>query len=299
MDNVYRAIFSFSGGYNYPHGWVCSQFRFLAPKVSALAYLDVLCRDKRKPEGLQLNKKMAEQAIKEGLLYLVMECKDKLDEYASVEAARYGHLEILKWSETANTSPYHWGVNLCYEAIKGGHLHVLQWLVENDYPCDELVFSFAIHGDHFHILEWLVKKNVLPLTKNAFNAALFSGGFKYLLWLKENGCPWDEWICVHAVQARNLEFLKWLRENGCPWDEETCAFAAQDGNLEILQWARSNGCPWNEDTCTRAASKGHLEILKWAHANGCPWNKYTYQRAKEAGRLRVTRWLTEQGLDGN
>jgi hypothetical protein len=62
----------------------------------------------------------------------------------------------------------------------------------------------------------------------------------------------------------------WLRSEGCPWDEDTCSRAARGGYFEMLKWLRSQGCPWNEWTCDEAAAWGHLEVLQWALENGCP-----------------------------
>jgi len=32
---------------------------------------------------------------------------------------------------------------------------------------------------------------------------------------------WDEETCSNVALNGHLEVLKWLRENGCPWDEFT------------------------------------------------------------------------------
>jgi hypothetical protein len=93
-----------------------------------------------------------------------------------------------------------------------------------------------------------------------------------LQWARVNGCPWDEYTCMHAAQGGHLAVLRWARGNGCPWDALTCTHAAFGGHLSVLQWARENGCPWNEYTCANAAQVGHLAVLRWARANGCPWN---------------------------
>ena len=53
----------------------------------------------------------------------------------------------------------------------------------------------------------------------------------------------DSRTSVYAAENGHLEVLKWLRENGCPWNEWTCKNAAGNGHLEILKWARENGCP--------------------------------------------------------
>ena len=68
-----------------------------------------------------------------------------------------------------------------------------------------------------------------------------------------------------------MDVLKWLREEGCPWNDWTCAYAAEGGHLDVLKYARENGCLWDETTCEEAARGGHLDVLQWAHENGCQW----------------------------
>jgi len=58
--------------------------------------------------------------------------------------------------------------------------------------------------------------------------------------------------------------LRWARDNGCRWDESICVAAAKGGHLEVLQWAREQDlpCSWDEQTCGAAALHGHLELLQ-------------------------------------
>lgn len=102
---------------------------------------------------------------------------------------------------------------------------------------------------------------------------------------KDNGCPFNEYLCAHAAKVGNLHVLKYLCDNGCPWGESTCTIAAKEGHLHILQWLHANGYPWDnkredrtdihshrwdEMAYTYAAAKGHLHILKYLKDNGCP-----------------------------
>ena len=48
---------------------------------------------------------------------------------ASANAAKNGHLEVLKWSSL-----------ICRYAAKNGHLQVLKWAVENGHYFDETLF---------------------------------------------------------------------------------------------------------------------------------------------------------------
>lgn len=43
----------------------------------------------------------------------------------------------------------------------------------------------------------------------------------------------------------HLQVVVWLRENGYPYNGWTTAWAAGGGHLELLKWLRVIGCPWN------------------------------------------------------
>lgn len=67
-----------------------------------------------------------------------------------------------------------------------------------------------------------------------------------------------------------LEVLMWLRANGCEWNEDVCAEATQGGHFELLQWAHTNGCPSDERVAELAARTGQKNILLWAIENDLP-----------------------------
>jgi hypothetical protein len=73
-------------------------------------------------------------------------------------------------------------------------------------------------------------------------------------------------LCAEAAKNGHLDILIFLHQNGCPWDEWTCRKAAENGHIECLKYAHENGCPWNEVTCLFAAKYDNLECLKNGHA---------------------------------
>jgi hypothetical protein len=51
---------------------------------------------------------------------------------------------------------------------------------------------------------------------------------------------------VIAVAAREgaLDVLVWLRSQGCPWDERVYEWALAAGHLHVVAYAKKNGCPY-------------------------------------------------------
>ena len=73
--------------------------------------------------------------------------------------------------------------------------------------------------------------------------AASGGNLELGRWLRGEGCPWNKWICYHAVNQGHIEMLRWARENGCPWDAYTRNWAERElgytdglGNLEGKDW---------------------------------------------------------------
>jgi len=130
------------------------------------------------------------------------------------------------------------------------------------------------------------------------NASMYEN-LECLKYLHENGCPWNEYCCVNASQIGNLEVLKYLHENGCPWDEKCCEKASQIGNLEVLKYLHENGCDWSEDSCRVASEFGHIEVLKYLYENGCPCGEYSCRGASEFGQMDVLKYLYEKGCPGS
>lgn len=121
-------------------------------------------------------------------------------------AARYGHLNILKWLHTNNTKHIQ---RITYDHLSWLPERItydqLSWLPEGHRSLYENVCSYAARGGHLQILKWA----------------------------KSNGYKWCKYeICKDAAYSGNIEMIKWLREhNNCSWDSRTCDDAAKNGHL--------------------------------------------------------------------
>jgi len=52
-----------------------------------------------------------------------------------------------------------------------------------------------------------------------------------------------EETCTYAAMRGNLDILIWLREQGCPWNGRTLFYARKHKHSDLYSWALSNGCP--------------------------------------------------------
>lgn len=143
------------------------------------------------------------------------------------------------------------------------------------------------------------------------------GRLDCLVYLRENGCPWDERTIIGSLNHRHLDCLTYALEHGCytgnlgsdrPTNKKAksvCDYAAEynylDGLCEIVDYCvRSNlNIPWSERTCAYAAKHSDLICLKYLRENGCGWDVRTAKYAVKAGNLAGLRYAFENGCDCN
>jgi hypothetical protein len=156
-------------------------------------------------------------------------------------AALNGNLNLMKHMKKYYNCK--WSKVTYVEAAKGGHLEVLKWLKEDGCPFSNETCEVAASSGHSEVLKWL-RENGCPWNEQTCRFAASNGHLELLKWARENGCPWNENTCIFAAMTGNFETLKWARENGCPWDSNTTYAAEVTGHLEILKWAIENGCEY-------------------------------------------------------
>ena len=160
-------------------------------------------------------------------------------------------------------------------------------------------------------------------TISTISAAKFNQ-FGILIWLRRQGCPWNENVTAAAALNNNFTMLKWLRysllfdgENEwqdiwssnnckqldhkiyclsrCPWDEKTCINAASVGNLVMLQWAIDSRCAWDYyDTMESAVQNCQINIIEWLIKRNPTWKlDYVIDYAVKHNQKEVLIWLWE------
>ncbi len=252
-------------------------------------------------------------------------------------AARNGQLSFIQYE--LGKGHHYATYPLLFRASKGGHIHVLEWVLANNLPYDtasqQSVLEGAGKGCRIHVLKWALgnKPKLDTFHVCTLRRALFKGAGKHghvhaLEWARVNGyCDGNmyEYLCMLAAQHGHLHVLCWAIANGFSGTDKIasaaasggrlnvirwarangyditrcCVAAADSGRLDTLQWLRANNYPWSTDVCSAAATNGHLESLKWARANGCSWDEQTCIGAAEGGHLDVLQWAHANGCGWN
>ena len=174
-------------------------------------------------------------------------------------AARYGHLDMVKW-----LSPELWSDRqMSAGAARGGHLSILQWTLELRMDWSTAVCAAAARGGHLKVLQWL----------------------------RANRCPWDASTATGAAKNGHLHVLEWAVANGCLLDDTAIDMAAKGGHLAIVKWLSTNNCPWNMWTCSSALQGDHIPIAEWLHAQG----RSLVYAAQYVNNVHTLEWLRDKG----
>lgn len=76
------------------------------------------------------------------------------------DAAKNGHLHILQWLRNQDP-PCFWESKTCSYTAKNGLLHVLKWLRSQNPPCDWYCDTCAnSRNGHLHVIKWLAVKTL-------------------------------------------------------------------------------------------------------------------------------------------
>jgi hypothetical protein len=111
-----------------------------------------------------------------------------IDMNACANAAKNGHLEVLKYLREEVKAPWVWGT--ASYAAKNGHLHILEYLVERKYDhYDEWTCALAAENGHLDCLKYLRETAKAPWDEEAVREAHENDETECVQYLLDNNCP--------------------------------------------------------------------------------------------------------------
>ena len=171
----------------WPSWWDETHFCWRVAETNKLELLK-WAREEKKCEW---NGKTINAAAGQGNLEMIKYCvanECHIDVRACAEAARYGHLEILKYLREEVKAP--WDLNTAICPALNGHLHIFEYLVERKF-------------DKYDV--W------------ACECAAEKGHLDCLKYLHETAkAPWDEDAVYFAHENNHTECVQYLLDNNCP-----------------------------------------------------------------------------------
>jgi hypothetical protein len=172
-------------------------------------------------------------------LYNKYECNkhEKVQLNDVLVASANGHLEVLKWiqgrPDACPDLKSNWS-SCCLEATRGGHIHILEWLLWSGKVKSEFIYQCAIGKGKWEVIQWLLLKDYRPRGRDVY-ICLASGDFN------ENVANWVcKWMSTdmlfNATMAHNLELVKWYHKKGLPIGPHALRYARNINSLEIAEY---------------------------------------------------------------
>ncbi|KAL2915016.1 hypothetical protein HK105_205338 [Polyrhizophydium stewartii] len=182
------------------------------------------------------------------------------------EAARYGHLELLKFI-CSRIPVGNLRTSVMDIAARYNRLECVVWLHENrSEGCTTDAMDFAAVNDHLDMVMWLHQNRAEGCTKEAMNMAAARGKLRMVQWLHFNrseGCS----VAAMSLAARNgyLEVVRFLHENrseGC--NDEAMTGAAERGYHHIVKFLFTHRTEGNIFAVAKAAARnGDMDLIAW------------------------------------
>lgn len=155
-------------------------------------------------------------------------------------AASAGHVQVLEWMWEHGAKRQIFN-DCAFHATLRGRVSVFEWLKRHGIPVKNVDVNAAA-GGHVHVLDWLLN-NGYSLFLGFVDCAARYGNIPALQWARDHHIRWSSKTCAAAAYGGHINTLKWLRRNGCSWDGNVIYWAQNRCHSNIVEWARKNGCP--------------------------------------------------------
>ena len=134
-------------------------------------------------------------------------------------AARNGHVEIVKYLITNGANVHANNNQALRNAALGGHLEVVKYLIEDH--------DANVNPEHDHVLSGAVEYGHLDVVK-------------YLVSKGANVHARDDYALCCAVEYGHLEVVKYLVEDhGANVDDDPVRWAAYNGHVEVVKYLKT------------------------------------------------------------
>jgi hypothetical protein len=96
------------------------------------------------------------------------------------------------------------------------------------------VLNKAAASGSVEMTAWVARQPGVKLMASTMCAAAENGCTAVCEYLLSQHCPLTAYACTRAAAGDHLSMLLWLRDNGCPWDvDAVCTAAVRGGSVEV------------------------------------------------------------------
>jgi hypothetical protein len=190
-------------------------------------------------------------------------------------AVEGGHMDVLLWL-VEHGCTYH--VNgIIVQAARYGHIDILDWLLlQQGSRLDVDMMHAAAANGQLLMCQHLRSKGC-DWDINVCAAAARYGHVSVLQYVREHGCPTSDWGCtIAACMGGSVAVLEYILNSGMALVQDVTEMmwiAGAHNNLTAVQWLKQQGAEWPA-AFTQTQGNGFKtewsgEVLTWAIANGC------------------------------
>ncbi len=226
-----------------------------------------------------------------------------------------GNLEILEslmrcFPGTVN--------NYLWQAVRYGHLHVLEYLLELNVKPEEIKINYenliyeALYSDRTDILEWLYDRfskggdgeqgNEEPTLDEdqVFQIIAERGCERSFIWLIKDGYYPQKPILWNGILGRNLTIIEWILNNT---EDSWHPYYFDFCDIALSKFFMDKGYGVDSSFCDKVAIAGNLEMLKYGRTvHHCPITASTLSWAIMNNHVDIVKYLLQDRmciLDGH
>jgi hypothetical protein len=225
------------------------------------------------------------------LKWLAAVCDDNIVHTKGVMTAACGsgQLQTVQYllGRASPLSERHcWG-----EAARGGHLSLIKWMASTEPFSSNMdtntnsMMHCAAAGGSIEVMQWLRAEHHAPLSASMICSAAKYNQLAVMRYLRAEGCAWDASACTAAATycghrgtaaIDELTTLQWLRDHGCSWDvADVRKVAPRSGSIGLLSHViQQGGAPTAAELTYMlnvAGANRKLEAAKWLRQQGAEW----------------------------
>ena len=181
-----------------------------------------------------------------------------------VTAARYGHINIMKYLLSSNLGNIN--INTCKASIQSGSLECVKFAWKN--RAHVYVNGIDTHStgipEIINACGHIMKNNMLTW-------ALCAGKLDVLQYIHENmNYEFETGACSVSAQVGSIDCLRYVHRQGCDFTHDTFACAVIGGNLDCIDYLYAYDCPMTANAFMFAKRSRNRGILERLNIFGCP-----------------------------